>query len=73
MIIEKKILKAIVKTMICNECPYPCEAKEKSSLSNCVLRWSYILQRIDVNTDWNEVRYEVADEFFADCGGGLSE
>ena len=58
--IEAKVLKAISETMTCDKCPYPCEAKEKSSQANCVMRWSEILSKIETDCDWKEVRFRVA-------------
>lgn len=56
MIIEAKILKAISETMSCEKCPYPCNAKERSSQANCVIRWSEILSQINPDADWKETR-----------------
>lgn len=62
MIVEAKVLKAITATMTCDKCPYPCKAKENSSLSNCMMRWSEILSKIEPSCDWKEVRYKIMDE-----------
>lgn len=59
MIIEAKILNAISKTMTCDKCPYPCEAKEQSSRANCVMHWSNVLSKIEPDCDWKEVRFRV--------------
>lgn len=59
MIIEINILKSISETMTCDKCPYPCKAKEHSSMANCVAQWAKILSQIDPRTDWQEVRFGV--------------
>lgn len=62
MIIESNVLKAISETMTCDKCPYPCNAREKSSKANCAMRWSEILSEIKADCDWKEVRFRVATE-----------
>ena len=62
MIIEAKILKAISETMVCDKCPYPCNAKENSSKANCMRQWSEILTKVDPSCDWKEIRYKVMNE-----------
>lgn len=49
-----KVLQAISDTMPCDKCPYPCDAKWKSSQANCDRRWFEILSAIDKPT-WTEV------------------
>lgn len=63
MIVQAKILKAISETMICEKCPYPCNAKEHSSLANCVMHWSEILSQINPDADWEEIRHKVFEMF----------
>lgn len=60
---EAKILKAISETMTCDKCPYPCRAKENSSQANCVAQWADILSKINTDTDWKEIKHEVARMF----------
>ena len=62
MTLEANVLNAIVNTMTCDKCPYPCEAKENSSFANCAINWSKILSKIDPNTDWKETRYKLSTE-----------
>lgn len=57
MIYEATILNAICTTMQCDKCPYPCKAKQQSSMANCVAHWSELLSELKPNTDWKEVRY----------------
>lgn len=57
---EAKILKAISETMTCDKCPYPCQAKENSSQANCVAQWAEMLSKINPNSDWKEIKHEVA-------------
>ncbi len=59
---ETKILKAIVDSMACKNCPYPCKAKKNSSYANCAMHWSKILSSIKTDCDWKEVRFRVATE-----------
>lgn len=54
-----KIINAISRSMTCDICPYPCEAKEKSSLSNCNSHWCDILCNMEIKD-----RKEVHDECF---------
>ena len=55
MIEIEKIIKSITSVMPCEKCPYPCEAKENSSLANCHRRWFEILSNVDVNKSYKDV------------------
>ena len=58
---EAKLLKSICVTMLCDECPYPCKAKQHSSMANCVAHWSELLSKLNPDADWKEVRYLVRE------------
>lgn len=61
MIYEATILNAICTTMQCDKCPYPCKAKQHSSMANCVAHWSELLSKLNPDIDWKEVRYLVCE------------
>lgn len=58
---EAEIIKAICNTMQCDKCPCQCEAREHSSLANCVYHWTVLFSKIDTaQCDWSKIREEVA-------------
>lgn len=61
---EAKLLKSISITMDCMTCPLaPCNSGKPSSMANCVHKWSDALAKINPETDWEEVRFQVARTF----------
>lgn len=68
MIEFTKVLQAISSTIPCDKCPYPCNAKGKSSQANCDRRWFEILSAID-KPEWSEVRDKLIDDFIKNTIG----
>ena len=61
---EAKLLKSISIAMDCRECPLaPCNGGKPSSMANCIHKWSDALAKISPETDWEEVRLQVARTF----------
>ena len=60
-----KIINAISRSMTCDICPYPCGAKQKSSIANCNSHWIEILSNMEIK-DREEVRDEVFKLFCKD-------
>ena len=57
-----KIINAIMKSMPCDMCPYPCKAKEKSSPVNCSHHWFMVLSYM-TKEPWEIVNDKLFDIF----------
>ena len=60
-----KIINAITAVMLCESCPYPCEAGVNSSRANCNRQWFSILSNMNM-----EPLDIVSDNLFCMFTGG---